>query len=65
MERKTLKRTVIALFVLAVVFFSGNTRAAMQEKDTAAVLGSMISAVCSGGYACCSCKVQGSGGFAD
>ena len=47
MERKTLKRTVIALFVLAVVFFSGNTRAAMQEKDTAAA-GSMISAVCSG-----------------
>ncbi len=47
MERKTLKRTAIALFFLAVVFFSGNTHTSMQEKGTAAT-GSMISTLSSG-----------------
>ena len=63
MERKTLKRTVIALFVLAVVFFE-ETHAQLWGKGTAAA-GSMISAVCSGEGLHAAAKVWGSGGFAD
>lgn len=45
MERKTLKRTVIALFVLAVVFFSGNTGQGIRDGRTAAE--GIIGTVCS------------------